>query len=735
MTSFATITDFDIRFGKHPKGHDEFLNSAYQGALLSRDDFFTDPIIGGYSTLKPDRDLRYTATTEIVNFVSDLASETVDDNEILTVIDKAALSIEVGNKPKRFNKVNLEKALIEALRNKQDSILITISTNGMYFDNSSGDLSYLDWSKISTIPFGTTTTPAATLTAADIANAVASAIPAPPSAQDLATAFANSVSTILTNANNPGGASTSTVTPTTAPSGTLAAGSLANAFLYNTTRLPSDVRTRYESKLAKNLITGRLLHQPFLPSDGSSVRFHYHNDANRALILSDGSLFMLNQTLNRKALLTAEIWCEDDTYAGVRGWYEGILQPVCMSLGLYIHPFWCFRKDSNHERGFTCGNDPDDDLPKCMEVPLSHMSPLLYQMLCNPKMFPKESWLRGELLSCETGDGYKALLQITFKAHPVNYDNASTLVKRYPTQGDLSIAEYHKRFKDFQQLRAYIQNVNLDLSDDAEVDIFIDNAKYSTYLQRRTADDRRIASKKEDYRGARLVKTLDRLLLSSDSPARTDDQRAAQYGTSRYKPRFDRESSRDRGYDPYHKTKRRPDVENRKQLKTFPVHSLGSPLNDEVTPESSTSDDEIAGLPLSMNTYARAIYSIEVPHDSESIQIFHHYAAAVNKITSDPSAATTQTCICCGEQHTFDNCDILQNVDFLRGHYVRFCQQLKRDAAALTSEKMLRPKHFANNPIKPKMPMNFLDTKDCLHYPSDCETNATPALDFQNGRG
>jgi hypothetical protein len=37
-------------------------------------------------------------------------------------------------------------------------------------------------------------------------------------------------------------------------------------------------------------------------------------------------------------------------------------------------------------------------------------------------------------------------------------------------------------------------------------------------------------------------------------------------------------------------------------------------------------------------------------------------------------------CIICGENHKFDNCAILKNTEFLKLHYISFCQQLHHEA-------------------------------------------------------
>ena len=36
----------------------------------------------------------------------------------------------------------------------------------------------------------------------------------------------------------------------------------------------------------------------------------------------------------------------------------------------------------------------------------------------------------------------------------------------------------------------------------------------------------------------------------------------------------------------------------------------------------------------------------------------------------------------CGGTHRFDGCEILKNTEFLRGHYIRYCQQARRDTAS-----------------------------------------------------
>ena len=55
----------------------------------------------------------------------------------------------------------------------------------------------------------------------------------------------------------------------------------------------------------------------------------------------------------------------------------------------------------------------------------------------------------------------------------------------------------------------------------------------------------------------------------------------------------------------------------------------------------------------------------------------------VNHVQAQPvDTNAPMQCIICGENHKFDNCSVLKNTDFLKLHYIRFCQQLHHEATA-----------------------------------------------------
>lgn len=59
----------------------------------------------------------------------------------------------------------------------------------------------------------------------------------------------------------------------------------------------------------------------------------------------------------------------------------------------------------------------------------------------------------------------------------------------------------------------------MDLNDTGELDIFITNAKYSSYLHRVTCGERRLTRFQDSYRGFQVVQTLEQHLMAPDSPA------------------------------------------------------------------------------------------------------------------------------------------------------------------------------------------------------------------------
>ena len=115
---------------------------------------------------------------------------------------------------------------------------------------------------------------------------------------------------------------------------------------------------------------------------------------------------------------------------------------------------------------------------------------------------------------------------------------------------------------------------------------------------------------------------------------------------------------------------------------------------------------------------------ITVPDGNRNQELYHVYAACVNRIGAEPETANSTRCIVCGGQHRFDDCNILRNTSFLRSHYIRYCQMARREASA-------RRDVFGSNDAGihvPSVPVNYLDTDDAA---GDDEEKGK---DFQMGR-
>jgi len=66
---------------------------------------------------------------------------------------------------------------------------------------------------------------------------------------------------------------------------------------------------------------------------------------------------------------------------------------------------------------------------------------------------------------------------------------------------------------------------------------------------------------------------------------------------------------------------------------------------------------------------------------------YDNYRRAVLAIRENPNAAYLQNCIVCRGQHHFENCPTLNDHDFLKQHYIRFCQNVCRDQVELSQQR------------------------------------------------
>ena len=102
-------------------------------------------------------------------------------------------------------------------------------------------------------------------------------------------------------------------------------------YLFSTTNLPADVLDRYNQARDRKVFTGQELNTPFAAGN------MYHVDGSDRIILADGSLFVIRNDPDWKAINKNPPVCRSDNHTGIQEWYKAF-SGVCMENGIYIHP-------------------------------------------------------------------------------------------------------------------------------------------------------------------------------------------------------------------------------------------------------------------------------------------------------------------------------------------------------------------------------------------------------------
>lgn len=285
----------------------------------------------------------------------------------------------------------------------------------------------------------------------------------------------------------------------------------------------------------------------------------------------------------------------------------------------------------------------------------------------------------------------------------------------YPKQKELSLLECKMVFKDFHQMRAMINDFSKDLDDEQELDTFIMNMKCSEFVNRVTRDEQRQAAYQRKYRGDQLLETIHSVLMMSDSPAlrplrsinaATPPRNTSNTSAPRRSPRNNQRNARINqiGTADQHAMVPSPDISgsgggDSNQTNPNDYHDYDVNPDDGTSPQPFTSYDEAC-----IN-----LMEIDVPDTQNmpnNLMAFDMCCRAVYAIREDPNVAYEQRCIVCRGVHRFEQCDTLNDHDFLRQHYIRFCQNVRRDQAALAQQR--------------DKPTNFIDRR---LYDNDSDGN------------
>jgi len=550
--------------------------------------------------------------------------------------------------------------------------------------------------------------------------AAPAAAPAPgPTSADIATAVATAVTAAIRSTPAPA----ITVTAAAPPSTTRL------RMLFNPASLPADVRARFQHKQDRRILT-QIIHTPYnCPLDPCHNMLCWIDAAMEKTVLADGTIFF-HMPIDEKMVMKNPVPCKKDTHAAIRRWYQ-TFQETLMQYGVYVHPLWLFRKNHGGEWGFTIGDGHDNDIPTPLRMTCQQSSMLIFQLLSQSTMFPTGSPLHDVVANC-FGDGLKALKAILQRSHPAFIDEPATLVTQYPKQREKSLLEYKMEAEDYLQLRSMIQGHARELDDPGELDIFINHMKQSAFVQRITRDERRQRALLHKYQGDKLLETLHSVLMMPDCPG-NDVLRT---------PRAVRQvSAPSSGVTTGGRTSRIPRLRARRGARVNAV-GAASPNSTDTSGSGGartsggssdrTGSDEYYDYdqgatdeddPEPFTNYEEAcvnLLQIEVPdrEDTPSNMLtYDNYRRAVLAIRANPNAAYSTNCIVCRGQHRFENCPTLNDHDFLKQHYIRFCQNVRRDQTELSQQRI--------------EPVNFMDQR---YFDDNEESDSGSDRDFPYGR-
>jgi len=645
-----------------------------------------------------------------------VASQTNDERSVAQIIDSAAFKVSWNtHAATRLTKKSLSDAIRNAIASGKTPCQVGLAISIGHVCFKQRNPTCLDWSVFTTNETDVeeeSEQSEAELFAEAMKDVLNTARASQPSAADVATAVATAIANAGGNINRnqgqvQGGAASNTAIHT-----------------FNHAALPADVRERCIRRRDKKVVLHRHVTNPHRSGNLCCL------DGTDCLILPDGTLFIIPTTPDEKALLRDPITCKDDTHQGIRTWHETFARHAG-DRGFCVHPLHCFRKDHGGEWGFAVGPNATDDLPQRMRIMVDQMTQPLFRLLQKENMFPRDSKAPQIVSQC-CGDGCKAIKQILFQSHPAFQDQPAALITSYPRQRGDSMLKHFSLFQDCLQLRACVSDVDSSLDLSHEVDIFIKNAKCSDFLNRCTRDERKQASFAHKCTSSQLVETLETFLREPDSPLlqeasllRTVNPARPPMRPSPVRPPLNRaagaRSPSSNRSSPVHSSNRSSPVP-----RPTPVRQLTAELSDVTSdqsddiPELSTTDS--ADSPPELQT---ELCEMEIPDDQEACRIHALHTASICKLAAE-GMNNPKPCIVCNGNHRFDQCEVLNNTNFLRSHCIRFCQQLRREAASRASA-------FEGDAgsMPTAAPVNFME---CNLQSRSEDTEDDQDQDFQSGR-
>lgn len=434
---------------------------------------------------------------------------------------------------------------------------------------------------------------------------------------------------------------------------------------YNVNRFPKDVRDRIRICSDDNLLMTRSDMVPYKtnipnltedPSGNTNRTMLYFVDPPDILVTLDGHEFRLNTTRTIDKRFTSApppLPNKKTTPENIRRWYHMFLEH-CKSHGVFLLPYYCFRRAANNTQGFTCGEDDDFtqfDLPSMYSPALSRWSNLIGTALKD--IFPSGSRERSV---CEhfCTDGYAAVCHILAPWHPVFNEYGPTLAMGPPHQGkNVMLYEYFNIYMDYLEMRAYCENNRKNLNDFDEMTKFLLTCRYGNQILPRIKDERSStnAASRHKYTQGQIIMTLEPLL-----PTLIDKNRSP----------FDERTLSNM----IHVTKttgvRPPSHDTTARSRREP-HKRSSERTRTRTPVK-----QVAAHDASIHAVETLIASDDI-RDSEP-PLISIYKLGIDSVKRHSTFNVDQACLVCKETgHTFENCPVLNNHSLLKELHIAFC--------------------------------------------------------------
>jgi hypothetical protein len=305
----------------------------------------------------------------------------------------------------------------------------------------------------------------------------------------------------------PTGPSTVPTLSTPVPSGTSSTTTTIPPIQFS--RLPSNVKTRYDDYQNGKLINYKTLEAKFIWEDTTQHKYYENNiTAPQRVFINIGAIF--HYPYVAKSFKKDPPICTDETPTGLRRWYN-LFRNHSYAYGLYIPPYENIRLGMNHD-GFEFGIDIPLHLQENQDIWRLDLHSVL-QKAFSEKSSPNR------LRIASTTNGFHALLAVIKPTHPLCHESPSAIIGDPPTQLDNeALPTFWARFYDQGILETVFLHGHFDPTSKHTLDRFLRKCTHGKYLLKATRDDRNDSSKQRDFEPSSLPLTLESYLARDDSP-------------------------------------------------------------------------------------------------------------------------------------------------------------------------------------------------------------------------